>query len=713
MGAEFYPLYSKPGIKTESGWIFYEADGELQIEDDGEEIEGILYLANGRNTVDQVIKELEQNYDSQKIARIITDLRTLGVITDNIHAILSRHPYTESPSPYAREFTSAMAEDLIQSDSFVPKAGDAISLPKRSTAIGKLSESRESCREFESTKISIEDIGACLEAAYSEKHPVPSAGALYPLRIYVIVRDNSSDIPGGYYQYNHKESTLIQFNPEPDWEKLKFVFNSEELLHDAPVIFVIAADLERQTQKYSSRGYRYTMLEAGHSAQNIHLAATELGLGVLEYGGFQDEKVAQELELMSGERPLISVAIGHKSTKHKKGGSQVGEMEKLVGGSKPIEWVKIDLESEGASYMDFFRAFAQYHPIGNSQKELYSSGTARSMEMAKIKSIAEAYERYMAGKVRWDVVAKAEDLSEPWMHPAELMPLTLQQLEDLPHIAEFHKDQTIQWTRAHYKNGESVLVPIDLVFYPIDENAIGRKIVADVTSSGMAAHPSLEEATERATLELIERDATMRLWFSKKSPDRIDASILPDHIRGRVQFWHEHGRAVDVLDLSTNGVAISHVIIRSENGEFPFFVSGAAASSESFEVACEKALQEAENLFMGAINSRGISKIKPEDVKTPEDHGRLYYYEDYKDKIEWLWRGPLVKQVPDTDRSTNVIDKYNPLVVKLTQDNQYLQVVRVLCPALVPISFGFGNEYCSHPAIGLTAHQTRSPHFFA
>lgn len=713
MSAEFYPLYSKPGIKTESGWVFYEADGELQVEDDGEEIEGILYLANGRNAIDRVIEELKQNYDPQKVARIITDLRTLGVIIDNTHAILSRHPYTESPSPYAREFTSAMAEDLAQNDSFVPKAGDVISLPKRITTIGRLAETRESCREFESTKVGVEDIGTCLEAAYSEKHPVPSAGALYPLRIYVIVRDNASDIPGGYYQYDHKESTLIQFNPEPNWEKLKFVFNSEELIHDAPVIFVITADLERQAQKYSSRGYRYTLLEAGHSAQDIHLAATELELGSLEYGGFQDEKVAQELELNLDERPLISIAIGHKSTEHKKDRTQVNEMEKLVGNGKPIDWVKIDLESEGASYMDFFRAFAQYQPIGNSQKKLYSSGTARSMEMAKIKSIAEAYERYMAGKVRWDVVAKAEDLSESWLHPVELMPLTPQQLEDLPHIAEFHKDQAIQWIRAYYKNGGSVLVPIDLVFYPIDENAIGRKIVADVTSSGMAAHPSLEEATERATLELIERDATMRLWFNKKTPNRIDANILPDYIGRRAQFWHEHGRAVDILDLSTNGVAISHVIIRSEDSEFPFFVSGAAASSGSYEVACEKALQEAENLFMGAINSRGIDRIKPEDVKTPEDHGRLYYYEDYKDKIEWLWRGPLVKQISDTDRSASVIDKYNPLVVKLTQDNEYLQVVRVLCPMLVPISFGFGNEYYSHPAIGLTTYQSRSPHFFA
>jgi SagB-type dehydrogenase family enzyme len=63
--------------------------------------------------------------------------------------------------------------------------------------------------------------------------------------------------------------------------------------------------------KYGQRGYRFTLLEAGHVGQNLVLAATALGLGSVAVGGFFDCRV-EELLSVDGvnESALYAVAVG-------------------------------------------------------------------------------------------------------------------------------------------------------------------------------------------------------------------------------------------------------------------------------------------------------------------------------------------------------------------------------------------------------------------
>lgn len=61
--------------------------------------------------------------------------------------------------------------------------------------------------------------------------------------------------------------------------------------------FTVDAVFERSTFKYGDRGYRYALLEAGHVAQNLNLAATALNYGCVNIGGFFDRKIDQFLGL--------------------------------------------------------------------------------------------------------------------------------------------------------------------------------------------------------------------------------------------------------------------------------------------------------------------------------------------------------------------------------------------------------------------------------
>jgi len=163
--------------------------------------------------------------------------------------------------------------------------------------------------------------------------------------------------------------------------------------------------------------------------------------------------------------------------------------------------------------------------------------------------------------------------------------------------------------------------------------------------------------------------------------------------------------------LSNNGVAICMSVMMSGRN-FPFFLAGASASDESFVEAAEKSLQEVETLYIGSLYEKDSPKILIEDVRGPADHGRVYYDDCYRDEIEWLWQGKITRKLPEIDHK-HLIDKYEHMVVQLSKDEEYLQVVRVLCPSLVPMTFGYRNECYTHPSIRDTGYVPGNPHFFA
>jgi SagB-type dehydrogenase family enzyme len=89
------------------------------------------------------------------------------------------------------------------------------------------------------------------------------------------------------------------------------LFMGQPYIGDAAAVIVLTTVLERTLWKYSDRGYRYILLEAGHVAQNLNLVASGLGLGALNLGGFFDANLAALLGLdPEAEVPLYGIAVG-------------------------------------------------------------------------------------------------------------------------------------------------------------------------------------------------------------------------------------------------------------------------------------------------------------------------------------------------------------------------------------------------------------------
>ena len=167
---------------------------------------------------------------------------------------------------------------------------------------------RRSKRSFTPKELTWEQISQLLWAgqgiAERAYRTAPSAGALYPLEIYLVIKE-------GVYRYKPERHELEQTLAEDVRPQLCRAALNQEFIEEAPVNIVVAAAYERMEWRYRERASRYVHIEVGHAAQNIHLQAVALGLGSVPVGAFYDEQVRRVLSLPKNEQPLYIIPVGY------------------------------------------------------------------------------------------------------------------------------------------------------------------------------------------------------------------------------------------------------------------------------------------------------------------------------------------------------------------------------------------------------------------
>jgi SagB-type dehydrogenase family enzyme len=141
------------------------------------------------------------------------------------------------------------------------------------------------------------------------KRAVPSAGALYPLELYVAV-GNVAALTHGVYRYLPARHELQLVASGHQCEKLVDAARGQEWIATAPAVICVAAVFERTTGKYGNRGRGYVYIEAGHAAESLMLQAVALGLATTMVGAFSDDGVARLLHLGAHEVPLCLIPVG-------------------------------------------------------------------------------------------------------------------------------------------------------------------------------------------------------------------------------------------------------------------------------------------------------------------------------------------------------------------------------------------------------------------
>ncbi|MEW6716908.1 MAG: SagB/ThcOx family dehydrogenase [Chloroflexota bacterium] len=175
---------------------------------------------------------------------------------------------------------------------------------------------RRSVRQYRDEPLTLAEVSQLLWAAQGITHTdglrtAPSAGALYPLEVYILV-GRVAGLPAGIYRYQPQGHELVLIAEGDYRQALHQAALNQSAVQDAPVVIVIAAVYERTTVKYGERGFQYVHMEVGCAAQNIYLQAVSLNLGTVFIGAFHDDQVKEVLHMGVDEQPLALMPVGRK-----------------------------------------------------------------------------------------------------------------------------------------------------------------------------------------------------------------------------------------------------------------------------------------------------------------------------------------------------------------------------------------------------------------
>ena len=180
----------------------------------------------------------------------------------------------------------------------------------------KAIKSRRSIRKYKNEALSLEQLSQLLWAAQgitskNGLRTAPSAGALYPIEIYVVV-GKVKELETGIYKYDCKSHTLSLIEIGDKRQELSSASLGQDPVANGMIDIVICGVFKRTSAKYGARAKRYVFMEAGHVAQNIYLMGTSLGLGTVVIGAFDDVSVKKVIKARPEELPLYVMPVGKR-----------------------------------------------------------------------------------------------------------------------------------------------------------------------------------------------------------------------------------------------------------------------------------------------------------------------------------------------------------------------------------------------------------------
>jgi SagB-type dehydrogenase family enzyme len=284
---------------------------EVIIEGAEEVLPALLRLCNGYRTAECIISLVsrETAYEETDLWEVVEKLFAHGVFVEATQYYSVFHEASANPMPFWHELSEEEILGMVTKGNNLLKYSFEIPL----TPVEQLLAKRESIRKFTGELLSQDEIGRLAWAMYgkaSEFGTVPSGGALYPLRLFVLT---PSQEQGNWNCFEAHTEGLVSREIVTNETLVHGFLDDANILESVGAVYVLVCDFLQTTQKYANRGYRYALLEAGHAAQNAYFWCAEQGIGVVEIGGFND-KVLSDLLLLSypREAPLTTLLVGRR-----------------------------------------------------------------------------------------------------------------------------------------------------------------------------------------------------------------------------------------------------------------------------------------------------------------------------------------------------------------------------------------------------------------
>lgn len=676
---------------TRTKTTFQQHDQQIIINAPGSLMQQLVTLCDGAHTQMQIIDSLTTEWDRDCVVELVDELIRLGILVDPKYICEDLWQYAMNPSRYARAVSDQEAADLAEKAWERHKASTACKYYTKSMfSLGCLLEDRCSTRHFSELPVEMQTIVDMLWAGYGEcknnKRTVPSAGALYPIVLYLALMRSSGELSPGVYRVNISQMWSIGFEiVSEDVAKFQRAFMDPLMAEKAHGAVVIGGSLHQTAEKYGNRSMLYVPLEAGHVAQNIHLAAYSHDLATVEIGGFAEDMLRKACEMPDEYMPMTTILFGQPSSKKVIDTTGVSE----------VEWVMPITKSYQAPF-----AIAQAR-VSAELNEDWSYGRDSSPAMALTKAVSEAKEWAACGCVPEELLnAQLKDV------PNAIDPRTIirfhesqYKLTDFP-LEPFDEKIAYEWVEGRDElTGESKYLLADLVYFPYFGETTSYLFA---NSSGVAAHPDLQQAIESSVLELIERDSFMIAYLTGLKYPTISVGSLPQGLQKRISKLQQEGFEITIKDHTLD---LAPVITVFAQNEALAYTNCASCSRFEIESAINHALMEVEASVLARLQNGPAAALKPSDVAMPLQHGALYEQKRYFRRADFMFKGvACATQEPFTpaDNWNGLLDKLQQMDVPLitTQfflSEQYggngdLHIVRSIIPGLVPMTFGYRQE---------------------
>ncbi|WP_341991391.1 amino acid adenylation domain-containing protein [Azorhizobium sp. AG788] len=228
------------------------------------------------------------------------ELSTEGVLSDPIARVtfkLNRHGLP----------------DVAPDAQSIPLPGGGFDAERRAAWLA-----RQSFRHFVGEIIAAERLGAVLGAlqelpmdgAPLPKFRYPSAGSLYPVRVYVVVKDGRvAGLAGGAYVYNPSAHRLVAVGPEAAMAPL-YPGPNRPLVEASAFSIILVGRRAAVEPMYGPLWRDFCLLEAGYMGQLLSSAAPAEQIGLCALGFLADAPARALLHLDAADVVLHSFAGG-------------------------------------------------------------------------------------------------------------------------------------------------------------------------------------------------------------------------------------------------------------------------------------------------------------------------------------------------------------------------------------------------------------------
>lgn len=628
------------------------------------------------------------------LLQALVDEKVLVCIHDVARQLWSHatNPRTMGEAPPAAQLLEMMAAAQTRlSDS---PGADAITLDSDDLAadLHRLLRKRVSGRSFGPKPLPPQVVTAVLWAAAGVvrdrdrlRSVTPSAGALYPLRHYYLNLRTTGALKVGAYTLSAGDGTRLHYTPlEADLSSLQAAFSSPDLLDRAQGVLVIAAEFADSARKYGPRALSYVPLEAGHAAQNALLAATACDCHAVEIGGFLEQDLAALLGCGDDVVPVTTVILGSR------GAPEPADV--------PAEFEWVDAR-DSAGVRAFFLCRARQdalHP--------WSWGRDTDAARARLKATMESRERAALCSPQGLVKARLQDLPDA-VDPRDVLRYGAAQYRraGFPY-RPFDPQAEYLWKAARNVLEDSPCFMLaDLIY--LEEGLAAHNRPSPYTSantSGAAAHTCVEFALESAVLELIERDAFMRLWLGVPAV-AVQEQELPAEQQARLHRLRSAGMRVVLRDIGHAYCPVAFCFAQSMEQHF---TRVASCAGYDFEAAMDHALMELEAQVYIMLHNPKPPPILATHVRDASDHATLY-----SQKSSFRRADALAAPADCLPAARDLAHDWPTLTQLLRRDGQQLiavdlsdgaplgtPTIKAFIPGLIPIKFGAGNEPAGHPA---------------